>query len=62
MDANDSERRGGGITERAHIKLLRTLTCEHPDLQRGLASLATNPYMPNDGLTRSVSQGYFDAL
>lgn len=33
MDANDPER-GGGITEQAHIKLLRTLTSEGPDLQK----------------------------
>lgn len=43
MDANDPER-GGGITEQAHIKLLRTLTSEGPDLQKkGSASLAANP-------------------
>lgn len=33
VDANDP-RRGGGITELAHIKLLRALTSEGPDLQK----------------------------
>lgn len=33
VDANDPAR-GGGITEQAHIKLLRALTSEGPDLQK----------------------------
>lgn len=33
----------GGITEQAHIKLLRTLTSEGPDLQKGSASVAARP-------------------
>lgn len=60
MDANDPER-GGGITEQAHIKLLRTLTSEGPDLQKGLASLAASPLRaePWAPFTRSLSQGDF---
>lgn len=52
MDANDPERGGeeGGITERANIKLLRTLTSKGPDLQTSLASPAANPDTPNRGL------------
>lgn len=63
MDANYPER-GGGITERAHIKLLRTLTSEGPDLQKGLASLAANPLLaePWAPFTRSLSQGDFDSF
>lgn len=40
MDANYPEKGvwgGGGITEQAHIKLLRTLTSERPDLQKGFS-------------------------
>lgn len=61
MDANDPER-GGGITEQAHIKLLRTLTSEGPDLQKGSASPAANPLHaePRAAFTRSLSQGDFD--
>lgn len=49
MDANDPVR-GGGTAERANIKLLRTLTSEDPDLQKGPASPAANPPHADRGL------------
>lgn len=60
MDANDPER-GGGITEQAYIKLLRSHTSEGPDLQKGLAFLAANPLQaePCAPRARSLSQGDF---
>lgn len=56
--------RGGGITEQAHIKLLRTLTSERPALQKGffgcqLNTVHTEQWAP---FTLSLSQGDLDVF